>query len=143
MGRILKQTFARDHAKGRTAAASNTRGGAPQFAAARAIDGDRETYWATDDDVAAASLEIDLRAEKTFDVVELQEHIALGQRVKAFTIEAFVEGVWQQIAQGTTIGYKRLLRLEDPVTASKVRLTITDARACPTISQLGLYTQQR
>ena len=143
MRRILKETFSRDHAKGRPAAASNSRGRAEQFAAARAVDGDRKTYWATDDGVTAASLEVELGAATKFDVIELQEQIALGQRVSAFTVEAFVDGAWQQVAEGTTIGYKRLLRFDDPVTASKIRLTITDARSCPTISQLGVYTQPR
>jgi alpha-L-fucosidase len=36
------------------------------------------------------------------------------------------------------VGYKRLLRFPD-VTASRVRLTILDARACPTISEFGLF----
>ena len=104
---------------------------------------DRETYWATEDGVTAASLEVELGAATKLDVIELQEQIALGQRVSAFTVEAFVDGAWQQVAEGTTIGYKRLLRFDDPVTASKIRLTITDARSCPTISQLGVYTQPR
>ena len=141
MRRILDQTFAVDHARGRPAVASNTRGGADSFAAACAVDGNRQTYWATDDGVTKATLEIDLGSRSTFNVIELQEQIALGQRVKAFMVEASIDNAWRRIAQGTTIGYKRLLRLDKHVTAEKIRLSITDSRACPTISQLGVYTE--
>jgi alpha-L-fucosidase len=42
------------------------------------------------------------------------------------------------VAEATTIGYKRLLRFP-VVTATKVRLTILDARDCPTIREFGLF----
>jgi alpha-L-fucosidase len=68
----------------------------------------------------------------------LQECVRAGQRVEAFTLEAWTEGAWQPIAQATTIGYKRLLRFE-PVTAQRVRVNITQSRWCPTLAQVGLY----
>ena len=67
-----------------------------------------------------------------------QEYIRLGQRVKAFTIEAEVEGNWQELAKATTIGYKRILRFPT-VTATKLRFNITDSKACPVISNVGVY----
>ena len=143
MRRILDETFEVDHAQGRPATASDTRGDAESFAAARAVDGDPQTYWAANDGVTTASLEIDLGGSKRFNVIELQEQIALGQRVKVFAVEGYAAGNWQPITEGTTIGYKRLLRLDDDVNVSKVRLKITDSRACPTISQLGLYAEPR
>ena len=51
--------------------------------------------------------------------------IRLGQRVKGFAVEAFVDGNWKEIGRGTTIGYKRILRFPG-VRATKVRLNITD-----------------
>ena len=51
----------------------------------------------------------------------VQEHIALGQRVKAFTLEAMLaDGSWVQVAEGTTIGYKRILRFPTIAAASQV-----------------------
>ena len=47
--RVLDATFATDLARGAKATASNTRGDDPQFGPACAIDGNRKTYWATDD----------------------------------------------------------------------------------------------
>ncbi len=68
----------------------------------------------------------------------LQEYIKLGQRVKAFTIEAWVDDAWQEVAYGTTIGYKRILKI-DPVTTEKVRISIMDSKACPVISNVEIF----
>ena len=68
----------------------------------------------------------------------IQEYIKLGQRVKNFTVEVEKDGNWQVIASGTTIGYKRILRI-DPVEAQKVRISIKDSKACPVISNVEVY----
>jgi alpha-L-fucosidase len=68
----------------------------------------------------------------------LQEYIQLGQRVKSFTVEAWKDNSWQKIAEGTTIGHKRILKI-DLVETSKIRINITDAKACPVISNVALY----
>jgi alpha-L-fucosidase len=60
--------------------------------------------------------------------------------VKAFTVEALTDQGWKQLAKEptTTIGYKRILRFPT-VTATQLRFTITDAKACPLISKIGIY----
>jgi alpha-L-fucosidase len=47
-----------------------------------------DTYWTTDDEVKTATLTIDFGEPTTFNRFMAQEYIRLGQRVKAFTIEA-------------------------------------------------------
>ncbi|HLN74367.1 MAG TPA: alpha-L-fucosidase [Prolixibacteraceae bacterium] len=134
----VKETFAVNLAEKAKAEASNVRGKANEFGAARAVDGNDDTYWATDDNVTAASLTIDFGKPTNFNRLLVQEYIRLGQRVKAFTIEAFVDGNWKEVAKATTIGYKRILRFPS-VKATKVRLTITDSKNCPVISNIGIY----
>ena len=68
----------------------------------------------------------------------LQEYIALGQRVKAFNVEAKVDGSWKTVANETTIGYKRILRI-DRVKASALRINITDSKANIVISNIQAY----
>ena len=68
----------------------------------------------------------------------IQEPVRFGQRISGFTIEAFSDSKWETIASGTTIGYKRLLRIKT-VTASKVRLVINGANNIPAISNFGLF----
>ncbi|MEW6741511.1 MAG: alpha-L-fucosidase [Planctomycetota bacterium] len=138
LGKVLRRTFAEDLAKGKEAVASNVRGGSPQYAAAKVTDGDRRSYWATDDEVTAAEVVVSLGAPALFDRVRLQEAISLGQRVEAFAVEARVNGTWQEVASGTTVGARRLLRFET-VRADAVRLRITASRACPLTSTLEVY----
>jgi len=62
----------------------------------------------------------------------------LGQRVESFVLEYWDGKEWKLAGNGTTIGYKRILRFE-PITASKVRLKITSSRLNPMLSSFGLY----
>jgi alpha-L-fucosidase len=134
----IDAAFKTDPARGKPATASNTRGSSPAFAPSNAVDGDKKTYWATDDNVVNASLEVDLGAPTKINRAVIQEYIPLGQRVKDFRFEAHDGVSWMEIARGQTIGYKRILRFAD-VTVSKVRLKVLDARGPATISNLAVY----
>ena len=136
--RTLDATFATDLARGAKATASNTRGGDRQFAADKAVDGNRETYWATDDSVTAASLVLEWGHPVTFNMVRVREYLPLGQRVDSFAVDCWDEGKWTECAAATSIGNQRLLPTPT-ITSSKVRLRITKAAACPAISELGLF----
>jgi len=136
--KAVKASFAVNLAKKAKAEASNVRGNARKYSAAKAIDDDNDTYWATDDSVTNASLTVDLGKPTRFNRFMAQEYIRLGQRVKSFTVEALVDSEWKEIAQGTTIGYKRILRFPS-VNASKIRFTITASKSCPVISNIGIY----
>ncbi|WP_132052581.1 alpha-L-fucosidase [Pseudocnuella soli] len=136
--KLLDASFKTNLAKGATVTASNTRGNSSQFAAAYLTDNNDETYWATDDTVRSASVELQLNSVQPVQYIMLQEPIALGQRVKAFTVSAWVNGQWQQLASATTIGYKRILKLNG-VQTDKLRINITDSKACPLLSSLAIY----
>lgn len=135
---MLDSIFATDLALGAKVTASEVRGNSADFAAANVVDGNRETYWATNNGTTSASLELELGGEKTIRYVQLQEYIKLGQRVRAFTVEAWQDGAWQKVAAGTTIGYKRILKV-DPFSTDKIKITITDSKACPVISSVSLF----
>ena len=81
---------------------------------------------------------IDFGKPTTFNRFLAQEYIRLGQRVKAFTVEALVDGNWKELAKATTIGYKRILRFPT-VEATQLRFNITDSKSCPVISNIGIY----
>lgn len=135
-GTWIKRTFGRDLAQGAKAESGASRG-AP-FDAAKVVDGKEGTYWAAPDGKLEGDVTLHFK-RRAFDVVMLQEFVELGQRVKEFGIEAEVEGRWIPIAGGTTIGYKRLLRLPETVEATGLRVSILDARACPTLRRVGLF----
>lgn len=133
-----KEAFGKNLLKNTKIQASNVRAKSSQFSAQKAIDNDAKTYWATDDDLTSGSLTVIFTKPTSFNRFLVQEPIQLGQRVKAFTLEANINGKWQKIAIETTIGYKRILRFKT-IIATKIRLNITDAKACPLISNMEVY----
>ena len=135
---IIDETFKVNIAENAKATASNFRAKAAKFSPANITDNIDSTYWATDDDQITASIEIETDSRKEFDRILLQEPIRFGQRISEFDIEAYKDNTWQTIAKGTTIGYKRILRI-NPVQCSKIRINITGATNTPALSNLGLY----
>jgi alpha-L-fucosidase len=138
MAETIKNTFAINMAEDAKAEATNVRGKAEIFDAAKAIDNNPETYWATDDGMTKATLTLEFKKPILFNRFLIQEYIPLGQRVKSFTVEGLVDGDWKELTRGTTIGYKRILRFPGTV-ATKVRVNITESKSCPVISNIGIY----
>ena len=133
----LDKIFEIDLADGSKAEANVTRG--RNFKAQNILNDEYDSYWAAPDGITEASLTIDLGGEKTFNRVVLQEYVPLGQRIKSFNVEAqTADGGWTRIASETTIGYKRIVLTEN-TTASKVRVNITGAYACPVLNGFALY----
>ena len=135
---MLYSEFKSNLAAHATAAASSHRGSADAYAAQRVTDGDKETYWATDDVVTTGSIEIDLGEMQTVKYVLIQEYIQLGQRVKEFNVEVWQNDAWEKVADATTIGYKRILPI-NPIQTNKVRIHITASKASPVISNVEVY----
>ena len=138
--RVLDQTFARDLARHAQLTASNTRGGARQFAPENVQDGNRNTYWSTDDQGTTPELVIDLGESVTFNVVSLREYLPLGQRVEAFALDQWQNGQWREFAKGTSIGNRRLVRTAY-LSTDRVRLRITQAPVCPALAEVGLFAE--
>lgn len=137
LAKSVKEVFALDLAKHKRAVASNVRG--KDYSADRVLDGNKNTYWATEDGVLKGSLTIDFGVATAFNRFLVQEYIPLGQRVKAFKIEALLENdTWKEIDKQTTIGYKRIL-IFPTVRAKKLRFTVLDAKSNPLISNIGVY----
>jgi alpha-L-fucosidase len=118
--------------------ADSYRGESDMYSAVNLVDNNNETYWTTDDEVTSSAIEIDLNQGQTIKYVLLKEYIRLGQRVKSFEIELWSDGAWKKAAEGTTIGYKRIVKF-DPVKADKVRVKINSSKACPVLSAIEVY----
>ena len=135
----LDEIFAVDLADGATVEADNVRTGARRFKAQNLLSEEYDKYWAVDDSVKTASFVVTLPRARTFNRVQLQEYIPLGQRVSAFSIEALAEdGSWQLIARETTIGYKRIVHVP-ATTTTAVRVNIEEAEACPVLNGFSLF----
>ena len=135
---LLKKELGTNLAAGAKVTASNTRGRLKQYGPAHLTDGNKNTYWATDDNTRKASLEITLEKKALVKYILLQEYIRLGQRVKEFSIDAWKDGAWQEVTSATTIGYKRIMKI-DPVETGKIRINIKESKACPVLSAIEVY----
>ena len=135
----LDEIFSVDLAEGAKVEADNVRGDSRRFKAQNLLDTDYDRYWAADDDVTKASFVVTLPEARTFNRVQLQEYIPLGQRVSSFTLEALAEdGSWQPIARETTIGYKRIVHVPTTTTTA-VRVNIEESEACPVLNGFALF----
>jgi alpha-L-fucosidase len=138
-GEWLRATFGRNLAAGAKISASNVRGRA--FGAEKLLDGNPETYWATGDGVTTAEVTIELQRPASFNVVRLREDIRLGQRVEACAVDVWKDGAWQEFGQAASIGPCRLLRAKEMVSTTRLRLRITQAAACPAMTELGVFAE--
>lgn len=145
--KMVKETFRHNLIKGAKISASNVRGGSRTYSAKKVADNKQKTYWATDDSVKSASITIELKSPTRVNRFLVSEYIPLGQRVKKFSLEAMTDGKWIELKDDftenpdmtmSTIGRKRIICFPT-IEAEKIRLTIIDAKACPLISEIGLY----
>ncbi len=133
---MLDATYKDNLASGATVSASKKRGRG--FEPENILSPDYDLYWAAPDNALTAMLEVTLPEERTFDRLQLQEYIPLGQRVMAWHVDYWNGTDWEQLAEGTTIGYKRIVAVP-AVTTSSLRIYIDGALACPVLNGLGLF----
>ncbi|PID59302.1 MAG: alpha-1,3/4-fucosidase [Ignavibacteriae bacterium] len=107
------------------------------------LDQNLDKCWMPKEDDKSPNVEISLSEKQKFNVIALQEQIQnYSQRISEFKIEAQINNKWKTIAQGTTVGYKKICRIPI-VTSQKLKLTILDSRLSPTINNFALYYEER
>ncbi|WP_316788621.1 alpha-L-fucosidase [Pedobacter frigoris] len=75
----------------------------------------------------------------TINRLVIQEAIAThGERVELHALDAWINNQWKEIAKGTNIGYKRILRFPE-ITSGKFRIRILKSRAIPAISNITAH----
>jgi alpha-L-fucosidase len=141
-GERLRATFGKNLAAGAKITASNVREKNKAFRAVNLLDGNPETYWATDDAVTTAEVLVEFRSPVSFNVIRLRENIRLGQRVDAFAIDTWRDGTWQEFGRATSIGPCRLVRAGEMWSTTRLRLRITESSACPAMSELGVFADR-
>jgi alpha-L-fucosidase len=140
-GSLRRETFRSNLAAQARVAASNVRGHRPEWGGRNLVDGDRHSYWSTDDGITNADVVFEFSRPVRFNLVRLREYIALGQRIDAFAVDLWRDGDWQIFGIGTSIGLGRILRSTDFVTTTRIRLRIIQAAASPAISECGVFAE--
>ena len=74
----------------------------------------------------------------TFNLAMIREDITIGQRIEKFHLDFWNGSEWNTFAEGTSVGYKRILRFPE-VQAQKIRLVIEETRGEAALMEVGLY----
>ena len=140
---LRKSIFSHNLASNATIVASSTRGdGDCSFDPYNALKEGIYTYWAPKRIKSDWFLYLDLKESVSFNVLQVQEPIHMGQRIIEFHLEILnTDEEWKKVANGTTVGYQRLLQFPT-VKSQYLRLVIDKSRAEPLISYLGIFLDQ-
>lgn len=133
--------FSRNLAASASLNASSTRGGIQdsRFSPYNVLEEGIHTYWAPEENQSTWILYTNLQEPVSFNVLQVQEPIHMGQRVIEFHLDALrQDGVWKRVVNGTTIGYQRLLLFPE-LKSQHLRLVVDKSRADPLISYFGIY----
>lgn len=138
---LRKSIFSYNLAENALVSASSTRGGIinSQFDPHNVVKEGIYTYWAPEENRSDWTLLINLQESVSFNVLQVQEPIHMGQRIIKFHLDILnEEGTWKKVINGTTVGYQRFLQFPT-VKSQRLRFVIDKSRAEPLISHLGIY----
>lgn len=85
-----------------------------------------------------ATVTLKLKRPAKVNMFQLGEVIELGHRVREFSVEALVEGEWEPLYRGQSIGYK-WAKYFPAVESDTFRVIISQAKAVPLLRHFGLY----
>jgi alpha-L-fucosidase len=71
----------------------------------------------------------------------LEEDLQYGQRIGEYCIDAQVDGVWQRVLDGTTIGRRYIASLASMVT-KRLRLRVLESLPLPKIRRFAAYGEK-
>ena len=134
--RMLDEEFKENLAAGKNVKPSEIR--SSRYNGMMVTDGKPGTFWTPKEDTHSGTLEIDLVEPVEINRILIQEYIKLGQHIKEFKVEALINGKWEEISEGTTIGYK-VIKKFPLILSDKIRLSITDSKSAPAVSNIELY----
>jgi len=115
------------------------------YRASNVLDTAYHTYWAAREDKGTLKMKLDSVTE--IDMIVLQEYIPLGQRVYEVQM-AYNEGdgIYPYTNHDhplcTTIGYKRIIRLDAPIHTDYLEFTF-HGMAPPIINRIALYNSKK
>ena len=84
-------------------------------------------------------IELKLGKEISINQFVLQENIALGHRIRSFSIQVYSKSKWHSINSGTSIGNKYIFLAEKPIATSRVRLVINESVGEPDITSFSVF----
>jgi alpha-L-fucosidase len=136
-GKLIRESFKNNLAHSASISSADTRG--KNFSTPLLKDDNLTTYWSSKDEVHTPTLEFAWKNDVEFDLIRLREFIPLGQRIESFDLEVLENREWKKIASATSVGACRIIYLEKPVKAQRVRVKVNASPVCVTFSEIGFY----
>ena len=90
--------------------------------------------------VTRDGVEFQLPLAVRFNRLLLEEDLGKGERVEAFALDVWEDG-WKEVARGTIIGHRRILRFPEQ-NAAAIRVRILQSRARPHLSRVSAYNHE-
>lgn len=81
---------------------------------------------------------VHLPPQTRINCVHLEERIAIGQHIAAFEVDVLLDGAWQTVVKGGTVGARMIVTFA-PTFAEAVRVRVTRARGPVMLARLSLY----
>jgi alpha-L-fucosidase len=106
-----------------------------------ALDGNPDTFWSAPAGSHHAMLNVSFAKPITFDHALTMEWLNAGQHVEQYAIEVYKDGKWIGVAQGYSIGHKRIDHFA-PVTVSRIRLNILASSAEAHIREFQIFNSK-
>lgn len=136
-GKMVGESFKTNLAASAKILSTATRG--KDYPTKNLTDERLQTYWASKDNEHVPSIEFSWKENVTFDLIRLREYIPLGQRIESFQVDVFENNQWKKITEATSVGSCRIIFLNSPVSANKVRIRINASPVCVTFCEIGFY----
>lgn len=139
-GEKVRGAFQHNLAKDKKIVQNRTCAFAPKKRKSYLLDGDRSTSEKIRPLSGSALRQVcvDMGKKQTFNTIILREAIAEGQAIRSFRVEVWEKGKWQEIAQSTTIGVRKILQF--PAQKSrKIRIQIQTSKSEPALCEVEIY----
>ena len=125
VGRLLQETYGSNLAEGATCRA------------AEVLDEDALSFWQPAGETGHFVLE--WAQPQRINRVVLDEATPIhGQRIERYAIDVLRENAWHPVAEGTTVGHRRIARFAS-IETNQVRVRILQSRARPSIARCAVH----
>ncbi len=85
-----------------------------------------------------AVLELNLKSSQSLSTVVIMEDISQGERIREYELFGRLNGAWNLISKGTSVGHKRIERVKGIYDG--IRLTVLKSEGIPVIRKLSCFT---
>ena len=89
-------------------------------------------------DISGQEYVINFPRKSKVDLLVIEEGIQQGQHIEKYKVEAYLNGEWLPIAEGQTVGRKRI-QFFDPIKTDKIRLSLIGEEGKMVIDNYAVY----